>query len=439
MSVKSRKQTIELHKQYLSKHKLPVYKEFNWEVIEGKREGVFFWDVNGKRYFDCHVCGGVYNLGHRNPEVIAAVRKALRKFDLGNHHLMSTERSLLAKKLVESAGESSDGEKMGRVVWSVGGGEAMDFAFKMARGYTRKQKIICLDGGYHGHTGLAMGAGDEKYSKPWNYKPPGFLKISFDKLAQIETYFDDDTAAVALESIPATLGMTLIPMDVMKHIRRVTKEHGILLILDEIQTGCGRSGKTWAFQHYDIMPDIFATGKGFSGGIFPNAATIYRDEMERVYEPNPLIHFSSFGGSEIGCAASEVVLDKATNPEFLAHVNEMAAFFKREIQQLAKDTGKVTGLRQLGLFQAIEFSDIATCIASIERLNDNGVFCLFSNNDRICAQFMPPLTITKEEGRELMNLVRKSVEEAQPFDLQNSKYFSTQTKPRIQNVLQELV
>ena len=434
----TREETVELHKKYLSKHKIPLYKEFNWDVVEGKREGVYFWDLEGKRYFDCHVCGGVYNLGHRNPEVIEAVKDALDKYDLGNHHLVSTERSLLAKKLVESAGESSNGEKMGRVVFASGGGEAMDFAFKMARGYTGKQKILCLDGGYHGHTGLSMGAGDEKYTKAWNYVPPNFVKVPFDELGQIEKYFDEDTAAVSLETIPATLGMTLIPRQVMQHIRKVTREKGILMILDEIQTGCGRTGETWGFQHYDIMPDIFATAKGFSGGIYPIAATIYRDEMERVFEPNPLIHFSSFGGNEIACAAADVVLDKATDTKFLSHVSEMAAFFSEEFEKLAAETDKVTGLRQLGLFQAIEFKDVPTCISAVERLNKNGVFCLFSNNDRISAQFMPPLVISEYEARELMDVVKKSVLEAEVFNLEDSSFFSTQTESRIKNVLHRL-
>ena len=109
----------------------------------------------------------------------------------------------LAKKLVESAGEV-DGESMARVMWACGGGESMDFAFKMSRGYTRKNKILCLDGGYHGHTGLAMGAGDSKYTNAWNTSPPDFVKVPWDELGAIEKYFDDDTAAVSLESIPAT-------------------------------------------------------------------------------------------------------------------------------------------------------------------------------------------------------------------------------------------
>ena len=434
----SREQTIGLYKQYLHKHKIPVYKEFNWEVIEGKREGVFIWDVNGKRYFDCHTCGGTYNLGHRNPDVVAAVQAAIAKYDLGNHHLISPERALLAKKLVESAGVSPAGEKMGRVMWAVSGGESMDFAFKMARGYTGKQKIVCLDGGYHGHTGLAMGAGDEKYTKAWNTVSPNFVKVPWEDLADIEKYIDEDTAAVALESIPATLGMTIIPRKIMQHVRQITKERNTLLILDEIQTGCGRTGKTWAFQHYDIMPDIFATGKGFSGGIMPSAATVYRDEMEQVFAENPLIHFSSFGGNEISCAASDVVLTKATDPDFLAHVNDIAAYFSDAFNKLAEQTDKVVGLRQLGLFQAIEYKDVATCIAAVERLNDNGVFCLFSNNDRVSSQFMPPLTISCEEAGELMELVRKSVEEAETFDLESSDYFKTQTETRISNVLKRL-
>jgi acetylornithine/succinyldiaminopimelate/putrescine aminotransferase len=364
--------------------------------------------------------------------------RALGHLDLGNHHLISTERSQLAKKLVLSAGEASSGEHMGRVVFASGGGEAMDFAFKMAKGFTGKSKILCLEGGYHGHTGLSMGAGDEKYTKAWNYRPEGFVKVEYEDLSRIEDFFDEDTAAVSLETIPATLGMNIIPRDVMQHIRKVTREHGVLLVLDEIQTGCGRSGKTWAFQHYDIMPDIFATGKGLSGGIYPIAATLYRDEMETVFEKNPMIHFSSFGGSEIGCAAAEVVIDHATDAGFLAHVNALSSYFREAVNDLAARSNKVAGLRQIGLFQAIEFVDVATCIATVRRLNANGVFCIFSNNDRVCVQFMPPLTMTLQEAGELMGLVRLSVDEAEPIDLASSDFFRTQTQARVRNVQRQL-
>jgi acetylornithine/succinyldiaminopimelate/putrescine aminotransferase len=434
----SREETVELHRRHLSKHKLPLYEQFGWNVIEGRREGVYLWDVDGRRYFDCHVCGGVYNLGHRNPEVIAAVKSALDRLDIGNHHLVSTERSRLAKKLVESAGTGPAGERLARVVWASGGGESMDFAFKLARGYTRRHKILCLDGGYHGHTGLAMGAGDDKYVEPWYSRPPHFQKVGIEDLAHIERYFDNDTAAVSLETVPATLGMALIPLEVMRHVRKVTAERGVLLILDEIQTGCGRTGRTWAFQHYGIVPDIFATGKGLSGGIYPIAATVYRDELERVFEPNPVAHLSSFGGSEIGCAAAEVVLDKATDPAFLAHVERIAKYFREAVERLARETPKVAGLRQLGLFQALEFSDIPTCIAAVKRLNANGVFCVFANNDRICVQLMPPLTITEAEAGELMGLVRKSITETEAIDLAGSAFFSGQTEARVKNVARHL-
>jgi acetylornithine/succinyldiaminopimelate/putrescine aminotransferase len=212
----------------------------------------------------------------------------------------------------------------------------------------------------------------------------------------------------------------------------------VLLILDEIQTGCGRTGRTWAFQHYGILPDIFTTAKGLSGGIYPIAATVYRDELERVFEPNPLIHFSSYGGSEIGCAAAEVVLEKATDPEFLAHVNRIAGFFRDEMGQLARESDKVVGLRQLGLFQALEFRDIPTCIAAVQRLNANGVFCVFANNDRICVQLMPALTITEAEAAELVGLVRRSVAEAEAYDLAGSAFFRTQTEVRLKNVVRRL-
>ena len=122
----------------------------------------------------------------------------------------------------------------------------------------------------------------------------------------------------------------------------------------------------------------------------------------------------------------------------MAHTRKLAAFFREAFDKLAAETDKVAGLRQLGLFQAIEYKDVATCIAAVERLNANGVFCLFSNNDRVSSQFMPPLTLTMAEAEELMALVRKSVNEAESFDLESSDYFKTQTESRIENVLHQL-
>ncbi len=238
----------------------------------GKRKGAYINDLDSKKeLINLHCNGGVFNLGHRNTEITDVLKESLDDLDIGNHHLMSRERAELAAML----SELMPGD-LNYTVFGVSGGEAIDLALKVARGFTNRTDIISAMGGYHGHTGLALAAGDAKYREPFKSSIPGFKQIPFNDLEALKDAADNNTAAIILETIPATLGIKIPDKEYIQGVRKLCDEYEILLIMDEVQTGLGRTGKLWAFEHFDIIPDIVVLGKGLSGGIYPISATVIR-------------------------------------------------------------------------------------------------------------------------------------------------------------------
>ncbi|MCP5494381.1 MAG: aspartate aminotransferase family protein [Leptospiraceae bacterium] len=300
-------------------------------------------------------------------------------------------------------------------IFAVSGGEAIDLAIKMARGYTKKQKVISLLGGYHGHTGLALAAGDQKYKKPFAIQLPDFHQIPFGSWDAMEASLSQDTAALILETCPATLGMPIFPNEVMLRLRKQCTKNNVAMILDEIQTGLGRTGKTWAFQHYDILPDIVVAGKGLSGGIYPIAAVCFSKKYEKLFQKDPFIHISTFGGAELGCFAALKTLELISEPAFLENVTTQAQYFSEQFNTLIRENEEIVEFRQLGLFMAVVFQDSATCLTFIKTLMANGVYAVYANNDKRVMQFLPPLIITGKEAEEVMSIIKTTLTDLKKF------------------------
>src|SRR5512139_531406 len=336
---------IERFARHVSSGKAAFFTQAGIDFVGGEREGIYLSDLDGARLINCHCNGGVFNLGHRNPRIMAALQHALMQYDIGNHHLMSAPRAALAERLAAlSPGEIK------RVVFGVSGGEAIDLALKLARAHTRRPKIISALGGYHGHTGLALAAGDEAYRKPFEPLSPGFIQVPFGDLAALEAVMGDDTAAVIFETIPATLGIAIPPEDFFAGVRRLCDRWGAVMIMDEVQTGLGRCGRAWGIDTYGVTPDIIVTGKGLSGGIYPMSATLYADHLDTFLHDNPFIHISTFGGAEVGCFVALEVLEILQEPGFLEHVRLMADVFKEGfVALLLKHSGVLVEARQRGL------------------------------------------------------------------------------------------
>jgi len=412
IGIDSKERIISRFAEHVSSGKADFFASVGLDFVFGRREGPYVWDAtSGKRLINCHCNGGVFNLGHRNPKIIAALTKGLTELDIGNHHLISEQRGILAENLAETMpGDIS------YTVFGVGGGEAIDLAIKLARGYTKKQTIISAGGGYHGHTGFALATGDEEYREPFGPNPPGFLQIPFNDRDALVKALDDGTAAVIFETVPATCGMPLPDPDLFAFTHERCRDKGALLIIDEVQTGLGRTGKLWGIEHFGVVPDIVVIGKGLSGGIYPMSATCFRAKYEPFFQEHPFIHVSTFGGAEVGCPAALAVLEESGRPEFLEHVNTLADIFKREFEQLkGKHPEILVGLRQLGLMMGIEMVNENCGPIMTKACYDNGILSIYANNDRRVSQILPPLIINEETAYEIIERVDRALEETKTF------------------------
>ena len=401
-----KQKAIEDFKSHVSTGKVAVFRKYGIDLVAGRRQGPYLWDLDGKkRLFNLHCNGGVFNLGHRNPELIDLLKSSLDELDIGNHHLISKCRADLASLLAELMPGDLDYS-----VFGVSGGEAVDLAFKVARAYTGRETIISAHGGYHGHTGLALAAGDEKYRRPFGPPAPGFLQVPFGDLDALERVADEDVAAVILETIPATLGVAIPPHGYLQTVRKMCDDRGIVLISDEVQTGLGRTGKLWGFEHFDIVPDIVILGKGLSGGVYPITATVLRRPLESVFHEDPFIHVSTFGGAELGCRVACRVLEISSDPAFLDHVNRLADCFAEKIEALkAKHSKILIGLRQLGLMMGLELKNEICGPLLTKTAYDNDLLMIYANNDPRVCQFLPPLVMEIQKVDWIMDRLDKAL------------------------------
>jgi putrescine aminotransferase len=380
--------------------KVAAYEALGLDLVMGERSGARFRDAfDGRWLYNCHSNGGVFNLGHRHPAVVAAVRDALDHLDIGNHHLVSGWRALLAERLAAS----TDGHLPGSV-FGVGGGEAIDLALKLARAHTGRGGVVSAIGGYHGHTGLAMAAGDPPYRDPFGPNLPGFVQVPYNDLDVLDRTVDGSTAAVILESIPATLGMPPPAAGYLAGVQQLCRDRGACFVLDEVQTGLGRTGTMWYYQQEGVDPDIVVTGKGLSGGVYPIAATLMTAELLAFFDEHPFVHISTFGGSELGCIAALAVLDVIESPGFLTRVDELGERFESGLAGLDLE------LRRRGMFMGLKLPGDGDGLTATRDLIEAGIFAIFANNDTSVVQLLPPLTITDAEADDIVSIVRTTME-----------------------------
>jgi putrescine aminotransferase len=408
----TKERIIERFSRHVSSGKAAFFTDFGFDFIFGRREGPYIWDASGtKRLINCHCNGGVFNLGHKNPKIVQVLKESLEGLDIGNHHLISEQRAMLAERLAQlMPGDIT------YTVFGVGGGEAIDCAIKLARGYTKRLKIISALGGYHGHTGLALATGDEKYRSLFGPQLPGFIQVPFNDKDAIKAVIDENTAAVIFETIPATLGMPIPAPDYFSYVKGLCEENGALLIMDEVQCGLGRTGRLWGVEHFGVVPDIMVIGKGLSGGIYPISATCFKTELQSFFHEHPFIHVSTFGGAEVGCPVALAVLEKSSRPEFLDHVRKIAEIFTSEFANLRKTHPEIlVGLRQLGCMMGIEMVNEHCGPVMSKACYDNGILSIYANNDTRVSQLMPPLIISEGLAYEIIEGIDKSLDDAKRF------------------------
>jgi acetylornithine/succinyldiaminopimelate/putrescine aminotransferase len=387
--------------------KVRHWQEAGTDLVIDRREEYFLYDTSGKRLIDVHLNGGTYNLGHRNAELIEALEWAMRLVDIGNHHFPALARTALANALLATC---HDG--MSKVVYAAGGSEANDIAIKSARYATGRRKVVSIQHAYHGSTGLALGATDERFSERFHSdRPDEFDHVPFNDLGAMEDALaGGDVAAVIMETIPATYGFPLPLPGYLAEVKRMCERYGSIFIADEVQTGLMRTGEMWAIYGYGVEPDILVTAKGISGGVYPIACVVLDERCGAWLDEDGWGHVSTGGGSELGCVVALKVLEITQRAAVRSMIRAASALFDeglREIQALHRDW--FIGIRQNGLVMGLEFNHPEGSRFVSKRLYENGVWAIFSTLDPSVLQFKPGLLLDPPACEDILDRLAVSI------------------------------
>lgn len=397
----SKAEMLEKSKEYWNPDKTQFWSDSGIDLVIDRREGYCLWDMEGRRLIDVHLNGGTYNLGHRNPEVVEAVKSAMDRFDVGNHHFPSLGRTALAEALITSAPST-----LTKVAYASGGGEAIDIALKSARHATQKRKIVSIVKAYHGHTGLAVATGDDRFSKMFlSDQPEDFPQVPFNDIAAMEHVLKGrDVAAVIMETIPATYGFPLPEPGYLEQVKALTERYGALYIADEVQTGLMRTGELWAITKHGIEPDILVTGKGLSGGIYPIAAALLSERAGAWLRQDGFGHISTFGGAEIGCVAALKTLEISQRPQVRSMVHYIGDLVGEGLRSVQADYPDwFIGIRQNGVVLGLEFAHPEGAKYVMRELYQLGVWAIFSTLDPRVLQYKPGILMTPALTEELLD------------------------------------
>lgn len=392
--------------RFINPQKVRVLEAAGLGIIESERSGAWVSDVDGQRFLDCFTSAGSFNVGRRHPRVVAAARRALDHLDHGNFLLASAEKARLAAKLAEIAPSGLQCTTFG-----TGGGEAVDFALKLARGATRRQKVIYCENGYHGHTGLALSAsGRDAFRAPFEPLVPGFVRVPFGDLEAAAAKMDDQTAAMIVEPIQGEGGIRVAPAGYLEGLRSACDDTGALLILDEIQTGFGRTGRWFACEHSGVLPDIMTIAKSIGGSLVSLSATMYTAELREFLIPNPFVHLSTFGGSDLACAVGLEVIATIEEEGLVGNAREMGRLLLDGLQALAvRHPEVIAEVRGRGLMAGVQYREDSMGPRMSWHLARHGVLAVYTGNDPSVMRLMPSLVITAEEVRFLLGAVERAV------------------------------
>ena len=311
---------LERSKQFWNPGKTQDWQDMGVDLVIDRREGYYLYDMDGRRLIDLHLNGGTYNLGHRHPELVEVLNAGAKRFDMGNHHFPALARTALAEAMAACAPTPD----LRYTAYGSGGGEAIDIALKTARHATQKRKIVSIIKGYHGHTGLAVKAGDERFSKLFLSEDTvgEFVQVPFNDLNAMEDALRGrDVAAVIMESIPATYGFPMPNEGYLPSVKQLCERYDALYIADEVQTGLMRSGEMWCCTRYGVNPDIMVVGKGISGGMYPIALALISERCGGWLKEDGFGHISTMGGAELGCIVAMKTLEIVQRPEVLSLIH----------------------------------------------------------------------------------------------------------------------
>lgn len=361
-----------------------LYQRF--PVTIDRAQDATVWDIDGKEYIDCMGGYGVAIIGHCNKEVIKAITHQMNKVMVCHMSTYNDSRLQFLSKL-----KSIAPEKLDRIFFSNSGAESIEAALKFSRKYTQKTGIISMYGGYHGKTFGALSVTyNAKYRKSFNPLLEGIKFVPFGDLSAIKNSIDESTGTVILEPIQGESGIIMPPEGYVKAVRDLCTEKNLVLIFDEIQTGLGRTGKMWAGQNWNSVPDIMCIAKGIASGI-PAGVTFVKEEIANCMHLGE--HSSTFAGNPVACSAGNATIDTIIREDLVTKASNTGTYFKNKLLELKQKHPIIRDVRGMGMMLAVEsrFDVRDILLDGIKK----GLLMLYSG--RTIIRLLPPLVMKKEQ------------------------------------------
>ena len=398
--MKKQQTTAALYDRYV----LGNYGQAPLTLVEG--QGTRVRDSQGKDYLDFTMGIAVNALGHCHPRWVRRVQEQAATLAHVSNLFRNEPQAMLAERLCSYAGE-------GRVFFCNSGAEANEALLKLARLYGREKsggeegkryKVICAEKAFHGRTFGSMSATpQEKIQGGFRPMLEGF---AFGELNNVESFaklIDDQTAAIFLETIQGESGVNVCSAEFLQGVRELCDKHGILMMLDEVQCGLGRTGRFYAFEHMGVKPDAIGMAKGLGGG-FPIGAVWMKEDLASLFKPGS--HGTTFGGTPLACAASLATIDVIEQEDLMANVRELAPYFHGELERVAKAfPEKVVEVRGIGFMVALALKDLPQPL--VAKLREKGLLCPPAGGNAI--RFLPPLNVSKAEIDEAIKILEKAL------------------------------
>ncbi len=383
----------------------------DYTAVEWKDSDTGFTDLKGRNYIDCLGGYGVYNLGHRHLRVVEAVRNQLDRQALHSQELLDPLRAMLSKLVAMIT--------PGNLQYSFftnSGTEAIEGALKLARLHTEKPGFIAAVGGYHGKTfGSLSATAKSTYRKPYLPLLPYFSHVPFGDADMLQKTIasshavGQEIAAVILEPIQGEGGVIVPPEDYLAQVRDICDQYEALLIIDEVQTGMGRTGKLFAVEHYGVIPDILCLGKSFGGGVMPIGAFVSTAEIWQKMIPDPFIHSTTFGGNPLACAAAIAGIEVIFNEGLIEQAAEKGNYLLPKLQRIARKYPILKEARGRGLLIGLEFINSETGAQVARKLFENGILVAGTLNNSATIRIEPALTIGIDELDRVAEVTEKVV------------------------------
>lgn len=360
-------------------------------------KGINLWDIDGKKYYDFLGGIAVSAVGHSHPKLVNAIKNQAEKFIHCSNLYYIEPQAKLAKLLVENS--CAD-----KVFFANSGAEANEGAIKLARIYFKKKgmpekyEIITLEKSFHGRTLATIAAtGQDKYQKPYSPLTPSFLKVPINDLDALEKAINSTTCAVLIEPIQGESGVNLTTKEYLQGVRKLCDEKGILLIFDEVQSGLGRTGKLFAYEHFGVEPDIFTLAKALGGG-FPIGALLAKDHVARAFEPGD--HGSTFGGNPLACAAALASMEIILSENLVENSEKMGEYLVEKLTELANKHKSIKEIRGKGLMVGIQLTS-ENAVEIKNKCFEEGY--LVGNVGKDIIRLLPPLIVSKQDIDSLVN------------------------------------